>query len=50
MQESALAVAVSRAQKWDAVAAAIHERGLLASCCASLRMTMMASSMLTTIR
>ena len=31
MQESALAVAVSRAQKWDAVAAAIHERGLLTS-------------------
>jgi hypothetical protein len=31
MQESALAVAVSRVQKWDAVAAAIHERGLLTS-------------------
>jgi hypothetical protein len=29
IQESALAVAVSRVQKWDAVAAAIHERGLL---------------------
>jgi hypothetical protein len=31
MQESALAAAVSRVQKWDAVAAAIHERGLLTS-------------------
>jgi hypothetical protein len=31
MQESALAVAVSRVQKWDAVAAAIHERGQLTS-------------------
>jgi hypothetical protein len=31
MQESALAVAVSRFEKWDAVAAAIHERGLLTS-------------------
>lgn len=29
LQESALAVAVSRVQKWDAVAAAIHERGLM---------------------
>jgi hypothetical protein len=29
VQETALAVAVSRVQKWDAVAAAIHERGLL---------------------
>lgn len=29
MQENALAVAVSRVKKWDAVAAAIHERGLL---------------------
>jgi hypothetical protein len=26
-----LAVAVSRVEKWDAVAAAIHERGLLIS-------------------
>jgi hypothetical protein len=31
LQESAMAVAVSRVQKWDAVAAAIHERGLLTS-------------------
>jgi hypothetical protein len=31
IQEGALAVAVSRVQKWDAVAAAIHERGLLTS-------------------
>jgi hypothetical protein len=31
VQETALAVAVSRVQKWDAVAAAIHERGLLTS-------------------
>jgi hypothetical protein len=31
MQERALAVAVSRVQKWDAVAAAIHERGQLTS-------------------
>jgi hypothetical protein len=29
VQETALAVAVSRVQKWDAVAAAIHERGQL---------------------
>jgi hypothetical protein len=29
VQETALALAVSRVQKWDAVAAAIHERGLL---------------------
>jgi hypothetical protein len=31
VQETALAVAVSQVQKWDAVAAAIHERGLLTS-------------------
>lgn len=31
LQESALAVAVSRVEKWDAVAAAIHEHGLLTS-------------------
>jgi hypothetical protein len=31
VQETALAVAVSQMQKWDAVAAAIHERGLLTS-------------------
>jgi hypothetical protein len=31
LRESALAVAVSRIEKWDAVAAAIHERGLLTS-------------------
>jgi hypothetical protein len=29
VQETALAVAVSQTQKWDAVAAAIHDRGLL---------------------
>jgi hypothetical protein len=30
-QENALAVAISQVQKWDAVAAAIHERGLMTS-------------------